>query len=302
VFPPQSIRFERDWLQIAENYWWHEEIPDGTNMDNVTMINVPGGFVAVYVPRPKYYRKYIITFEWYEVGAIGNLITFYGSEGHCLSEDTSYHPNTGGYGSERSPFRITDSLDGRIVINPHSHDGWPGSIIDSTDIMNENWEIEVFVEPGNGVLLISDIGVLSQMPEVIADGFRVNTSTRIYGMEFVLINYHERAGSLLWQWLMTLDNTWKFSVCNPLPEIIENDIVPVREITNNLWEMWGIQAFEYGGDVTLIGRLGALSQIPEFNEDEHYFSLETTGEFELLYIMYHEREGSGLWQLLMPSE
>jgi hypothetical protein len=73
----------------------------------------------------------------------------------------------------------------------------------------------------------------------------------------------------------------------------------VREVTHDLWENRGLQAFEWGGDVTLIGREGALSQIPEYHSDAFYFNLSIFGEFEMQYIMYHEREGSALWHLLM---
>jgi hypothetical protein len=73
----------------------------------------------------------------------------------------------------------------------------------------------------------------------------------------------------------------------------------VREITHDLWENWGLQAFEWGGDVTFIGREGALSQIPEHYGDALYFNLSIFGEFEMQYIMYHERENAALWQLLM---
>jgi len=99
---------------------------------------------------------------------------------------------------------------------------------------------------------------------------------------------------------MNPDNAWRLTVHNPNPEIVED--VPMREITNGIWGRWGMQALELGGDVTLAGRHGAISQIPELHEDELYFDLETTDEFELQYIMYHEREDSRLWQLLMSDD
>ena len=76
----------------------------------------------------------------------------------------------------------------------------------------------------------------------------------------------------------------------------------VREITNDIWEKWGIQAFEWGGDITLIGKHGTISQIPEFHEDEFHFELEVTYDFEVQYIVYHERADSMLLQLFTASQ
>ena len=73
----------------------------------------------------------------------------------------------------------------------------------------------------------------------------------------------------------------------------------VREEAYNLWDMLGIQIFVFGGDVTLLSKVGILSQMPELQEDNLYFDLTTSGDFELQYIMYHEQPDSRLWQLLV---
>jgi len=57
-------------------------------------------------------------------------------------------------------------------------------IRDNADIPDENMEIEVFIRANNWVVLISNIGVLSQIPEVRADRLRVAI---IGGMENVKI-------------------------------------------------------------------------------------------------------------------
>jgi len=81
--------------------------------------------------------------------------------------------------------------------------------------------------------------------------------------------------------------------------IIHNHRYRVREITNNLWDEISIQAFIYGGDVTLISRTGILSELSDLFEDTIYFNLVVDGDFELLYIMYHEQPSSMLWQFLV---
>jgi hypothetical protein len=242
-----------------------------------------------------FYQKYQISFEWYEEGGIGKLITFYEP---CYDDEEAYLRPKIGRASESTPFDITECSDGRLIIHPLSHNGWPGSIAENSDAIDDNVKIEVFISSSNDVTLRSNIGVLSQIPEVQAHGFYVD---RVIGIrpEHLTIRYHEREVSTLWQWLMNPYNAWQLHVHEPTPTILID--VPVWEITNNLWELWGIQAFEYGGDVTFISRRGVLSQIPEFNEDEYYFNLETTDKFELLYIMHHEREDSSLWQLFMEE-
>jgi len=85
----------------------------------------------------------------------------------------------------------------------------------------------------------------------------------------------------------------------------------VSDITTSQWDIWGIQIFVFGGDVTLIGGRGTLTQIPEFHDDTFYFPLATDAdlihsggisfasrEFEMQYIMYHELPESNLWRLL----
>jgi len=86
---------------------------------------------------------------------------------------------------------------------------------------------------------------------------------------------------------------------------------PVTDITADQWDDWRIQVFRFGGDITLLGGRGTLTQIPEFHEDEFYFLLRTdealvledgtptaSREFELQYIMRHEISGSALCRLL----
>ena len=80
---------------------------------------------------------------------------------------------------------------------------------------------------------------------------------------------------------------------------------PVTDITTTQWEDWGIQVFRFAGDITLIGGRGSLTQIPEFNEDDFHFRLDThenysqtSREFELQYIMRHEISDSALCRLL----
>jgi len=88
----------------------------------------------------------------------------------------------------------------------------------------------------------------------------------------------------------------------------------VVELTTTQWEEWGVQIFIFGGDITVIGRYGTLTSIPEFHEDDLYFpfifgdSFSPQGsarrlnyEFEIQYIMHHEIVDSALMQLLLPA-
>ena len=88
----------------------------------------------------------------------------------------------------------------------------------------------------------------------------------------------------------------------------------VVELTTTQWEEWGIQIFFFGGDITIIGKYGTLTSIPEFHEDDFYFpfifgdSFTSPGsswrlnyEFEMQYIMHHEIADSVLIQLLLPD-
>jgi len=85
---------------------------------------------------------------------------------------------------------------------------------------------------------------------------------------------------------------------------------PVADITTTQWDDFGIQVFRFGGDLTLIGEGGALTDIPEFHEDDFHFPLQTNArhvgaerissgrDFELQYIMRHEISDSALCRLL----
>jgi len=74
----------------------------------------------------------------------------------------------------------------------------------------------------------------------------------------------------------------------------------MREITDDLWERHRIQAFVFGGDITLISQYGILSQFSELHEDNFYFELTddgANGDFEIQYILYHEIPYSSLLRL-----
>ncbi|MCL2578284.1 MAG: hypothetical protein FWE27_09625 [Defluviitaleaceae bacterium] len=73
---------------------------------------------------------------------------------------------------------------------------------------------------------------------------------------------------------------------------------------NVQWDDFGVQIFQYAGDVTLIGMPDTLSQMPELHEDTFDHRLRTgewqdAGGRELLYIYHHELPKSKLWNLLM---
>jgi len=80
----------------------------------------------------------------------------------------------------------------------------------------------------------------------------------------------------------------------------------LRELTTTQWEDFGIQIFEFGGDITLISKYGILSQMPELLEDSLIHTLNTSIHprdsgivYETQYIQHCELPGSSLWQLLM---
>ena len=75
----------------------------------------------------------------------------------------------------------------------------------------------------------------------------------------------------------------------------------IKEITGDLWDKFGIQAFVYGGDITLVSQRGILSQIVELYEDNFYFGLIEDSGFELQYILYQEIPESNLLRLLGDS-
>jgi len=252
----------------------------------------------------EFFEKYFFYFpNFRQDGVVGEFVVYYA---FYRNEEEYLRPNTFGRGSERGSHHITRDSDGRLTIQPHGHDGWPGFVVDNT--IDDYYQIQVTVHAGNFVALESDVGVLSQVPEVQADGFRL---FMIGGRERVDIQYHERSTSELWQWLMDAENAGQLFISNPEPKVWP---IPVREITNNMWSKWGIQAFVYGGDVTLIGGPGTLTEIPEFHEDTFYFPLATDAdlmfedgtsfasfEYEMQYIMHHELPNSRLWQLLSQN-
>lgn len=261
------------------------------------LIDMRDDFSMIYSPSTQFFRKYLLDVCYERNGRVGSLVTFYGYS-TCIIPycEVCLRPNIYGSGSENGLFSIIEDVDGRLTIQPKYHDGWPGLISNTTDMLEEDSIIEVFMSDGNFVDLMSNTGILSRMPEVQEDGFRVWPSMIYDSRESMSIHYHERAESTLWEWLMNPDNAYRIFVHNPYPEILM--AVPVREITNGMWERWRIQAFILAGDVTLVGRHGTISQIPEFHEDEFYFNLVTDGNFEMQYIMHHEQESSQLWQLL----
>jgi len=79
----------------------------------------------------------------------------------------------------------------------------------------------------------------------------------------------------------------------------------IVELTTTQWDEWGVQIFQYAGDVTLISMQGVLSQFPELQEEtfDYYldFCEERTAGREILYIYYHELPESRLWNLLMDN-
>jgi len=252
----------------------------------------------------QFFQKYYI-FLWdadlYDC-TMGLFLAYHGaSDEYWCNADGGYEANISplvGSGSEQA-FEITADSDWRITINHRYHDGWPGLISDNPNTSDDEMVIDISVLADNAVGLESNVGVLSQMPEVRTDGL----CSRIIGWghdrESAFLNYHEREGSELWAWLMNSDNAHLLNVHNPHPEIIT--YAPIREITGDLRENRRIQAFVFGGDVTFISRRGSISQLPAFYKDEFYFALDTTDNFEVQYVMYHERESSHLWELLMQD-
>ena len=74
-----------------------------------------------------------------------------------------------------------------------------------------------------------------------------------------------------------------------------------RELTTKQWDDFGVQIFQFAGDVTLIGLQGTLSQMPELHEDNFtvgFCETQTAGR-EIVYIYHHELPESKLWKLLM---
>jgi len=78
---------------------------------------------------------------------------------------------------------------------------------------------------------------------------------------------------------------------------------PIIELTTTQWDDFGVQIFQYAGDVTLIGMPDTLSQMPELQDDDFarrvFFCEEATIGREMLYIYHHELPESKLWNLLM---
>ena|GEM_PF-2450744 len=76
-----------------------------------------------------------------------------------------------------------------------------------------------------------------------------------------------------------------------------------REVTTTHRDEWGIQIFQYAGDVAFISLCGVLSQMSELVDDNFRFPLYTLSspchELEIQYILYHELPDSSLWSLLM---
>jgi hypothetical protein len=75
----------------------------------------------------------------------------------------------------------------------------------------------------------------------------------------------------------------------------------VHELTTTQWDDFGVQIFQYAGDVTLIGLHDTLSQMSELHEENRQvgFCEEQTAGREILYIYYHELPESKLWNRLM---
>jgi hypothetical protein len=213
-----------------------------------------------------------------------------------LDDDWFYEPAT--------PYRHSSDFghegffadDGRIVIIGNS--GWLGPLRDQTYDVDENMEIRVSIQqdhtgPLDSVTLFSNTGVLTQIPEFLEDNFSTDLIVSDT-LEWQSILYEERENSRLWQWLMDEENAWRITVRNPRPF---SDIF--QDISGDLWDNHGIQIFLYAGDATIISRRGIISQIPELQEDNFYFDLSTSGDYEMQYIMRHEQPDSRLWQLLI---
>ena len=241
-------------------------------------------------------------FNPYDHGAMGILVGYYGAS-KCFWRDGygGYIPNTIGRLASEQYFEITKGLDGRLVVHSHYHNGWHHPIPYKVTGFDDELRIDITIFPGSMrlgdiIFLMSDAGVLTQIPELVYDGFDARISSHT-ARESFFINYTEREGSMFWDWLINPDNAWRLNIINPYPEVVTNAIA--REITNELWDEWGLQAFTYGGDVLFVGKINSISQIPEFKQDEFYFELEVLDDFEAQYIMYHERATSALWKLFI---
>jgi len=287
---PEILEYTTENDPVILNMEW--VIANNRDISDAVLIPGPGGFWATF--EQQFFKNYVFEMgAWYDGrDTIGGLITFFCCFViNCDCGDVLTSPNAGGQGSDRHIFRITENFDERLIVHSLSHDGWPGLI--SEGVTDANSVIDVVIYPENFVVLWDADGILSQLPEAQTDGFFGNGRQHNVGHFFIA--YDERAESSLWKWLMNPGNAGWLNVVNPEPETIS---VSVRETTGDLWSHWGIQAFEWGGDTTLVSRRGVLSQIPELHDDILYFQLVTQGDFEVQYIMFHEREGSKLWQIL----
>jgi hypothetical protein len=145
MFPPQSINFERNWMHTAENYWWHEEVPDNISADNISWFTVPGGFLVVLVPLPEFFS------EDYGEHTIGRLET---SMSRCFDNEEEYlSPNEYGRGSDSANFNITADPDGRLIVHPFSRE----RDVYVREITNDLWEkrrIQAFEWGGDVTLLL----------------------------------------------------------------------------------------------------------------------------------------------------
>ena len=187
--------------------------------------------------------------------------------------------------------------DGGRVTVPGSP-GWPGPLRDTAYEVDSGVEIRVAIRntirDDGTVTIISNPGVLTQLPEFLEDEFSSNLLVGGGRSELQDILYIERENSSLWQWLMNEENAWRITVQDPRPFA---DIF--QDVSGDLWHRHGIQIFLYAGNATIMTRRGILSQMPELHEDNLYFNLYGSGDFEMQYIMLHEKPESMLWQRMI---
>jgi len=236
------------------------------------------------------------------IGMLGTMLSFPQNIEHYLTPATisemngalffiGLNPDNSVYFFDHTgwPGPVRNNVDSSLYMIGHSLDFNSRNIRDAGRDIDTAYRIAVIVGR-SGISVFGHPAALENI-DIDFEGYDMIFATPSNAFQLRLPD-EQKSDSEFWQWLTDESNAWRIAVQNPEPWH------PLTDATGDLWENWGIQAFVYGGDTTLISRRGILSQIPELHDDMLYFDLVTQGDFETQYIMFHEREESKLWQLL----
>ena len=249
------------------------------------IIPIDGAFAFFEVSAEYLYHKKII----FHINIEGNnsyTIRFLGWHGSTTDPKTHGSSESGGYIITFSPERRITIRGGTYHILEKHFNGH----------RNEDPGLSVTVFPGDEIWVSGPPELLNDLPEFLEDTFRRSFAVRnhLTGFGMQVIEYDEKETSALWNWI----------VANDIPiEIHDNELyqISIQEITGSLWDDFRIQAFVYGGDITLVSQRGILSQMSELYEDSFYFGFNLDNRnpgFEIQYILYHEIPYSSLLRAL----